>query len=92
VSDFEELSINFIGRAGRKHSVVGKDPSRLVVAALCLVSRLSKENIAQSRLAETADVTEFTIRNRKQDLMKRLNPNSVDARMTGVKVETYGFN
>ncbi|MCW3976947.1 MAG: transcription initiation factor IIB, partial [Candidatus Bathyarchaeota archaeon] len=59
--------------ARRKHGTIGKDPTGLAAAALYIASRIKKQKITQSRLAEVADITEVTIRNRTKDLMKNLN-------------------
>ena len=72
-SDVEGLAIKIVRDAKYKHIALGKDPSGLVAAAIYIASKLKKENITQSQLSRAADVTEVTIRNRKQDLMKRLN-------------------
>ncbi len=75
-SDVEGLAIKIIRDARSKHATMGKDPSGLAAAALYIASKIKKEDITQSRLAEAADLTEVTIRNRKKDLMKTLNLNS----------------
>jgi transcription initiation factor TFIIB len=75
-SDAEGLAIKIIRDAKSKHATMGKDPSGLAAAALYIASKLKKENITQSHLAKAADVTEVTIRNRKRELVKRLNLNS----------------
>ena len=75
-SDVEGLAIKIIRDAKKKHAAMGKEPSGLAAAALYIASKLKKENITQSHLAKAADVTEVTIRNRKKDLMKKLNLNS----------------
>jgi len=72
-SDVKGLAIKIIRDAKSKQATVGKDPSGLVAAALYIASKLKKEKLTESHLAEAADVTEVTIRNRKIDLMKRLN-------------------
>jgi len=75
-SDAEGLAIKIIKEAEKKRATMGKDPSGLAAAALYIASKIKKERITQSQLAEAADVTEVTIRNRKKDLMKSLNLNS----------------
>jgi transcription initiation factor TFIIB len=74
-SDVEGLAIKIIKEAEKKHATMGKDPSGLAAASLYIASKLKKERITQSQLAEAADVTEVTVRNRKKDLMKSLNLN-----------------
>lgn len=75
-SDVEGLAIKIIRDAKKKHVASGKDPTGLAAAALYIASKLRKEKITQSRLAKAANVTEVTIRNRKEELLKRLNLNS----------------
>jgi len=72
-SDVEGLAIKIIRDAKSKHAAMGKDPSGLAAAALYIASKFKKVKITQSHLAKAADVTEVSIRNRKNDLMKRLN-------------------
>lgn len=71
--DVEGLAIKIIREAKRKHVSMGKDPSGLAAAALYIASKLKREKITQSQLAKAAGMTEVSIRNRKTDLMKRLN-------------------
>ncbi len=72
-SDVEGLAIRIIRDAKSKHATMGKDPSGLAAAALYIASKIRKESITQSRLAEAAILTEVTITNRKKDLVKTLN-------------------
>ncbi len=71
--DVEGRAIGIIRDARRKRGTIGKDPTGLAAAALYIASRIKKQKITQSRLAEVADITEVTIRNRTKDLMKNLN-------------------
>ncbi len=75
-SEVEGLAIKIIRDAKSKHATMGKDPSGLAAAALYIASKIKKENITQSHLAEAADLTEVTIRNRKKGLIKTLYLNS----------------
>jgi len=72
-TDVEGLAIKIIRDAKLEHAVTGKDPSGLAASALYIASKLKKEKMTQSQLAEAANVTEVTIRNRKKELMKRLD-------------------
>ena len=74
-SEIEGLAIKIIQDAKKKHVAMGKDPSGIAAAALYVASKLKKEKITQSQLAKAANLTEVTIRNRKRDIMKKLNLN-----------------
>ena len=74
-SEIEGLAIKIIQDAKKKHVTMGKDPSGIAAAALYVASKLKKEKITQSQLAKAANLTEVTIRNRKRDIMKKLNLN-----------------
>lgn len=71
-SETEGLAIQLIKEAQKRRATSGKDPSAVAAAALYLAGKLVKENVTQSCLAEAANVTEVTIRNRKKDLAKNL--------------------
>jgi len=74
-SEIEGLAIKIIQDAKKKHVAMGKDPSGIAAAALYVASKPKKEKITQSQLAKAANLTEVTIRNRKRDIMKKLNLN-----------------
>lgn len=71
-SHTEGLAIQLINEAQNRRATHGKDPSAVAAAALYLAGKLVKENVTQSCLAEAANVTEVTIRNRKKHLTKAL--------------------
>lgn len=70
--DVEGLAINIIRDAKKKHATMGKDPSGLAAAALYVASKLKKKKKTQEKIAEAADVTHITVRNRTRDLVKAL--------------------
>ncbi len=74
-SKAEGLAIKIIREAKKKHATMGKDPSALAAAALYIASKCKKEKITQKHLAKAAGITEVTIRNRKRELVTRLNLN-----------------
>ncbi|MFW6110533.1 MAG: transcription initiation factor IIB [Thermoproteota archaeon] len=59
--------------AKRKHAVMGKDPMGVAAATLYIASSKEGQKITQKELGKAADVTEVTIRNRKRELVNRLN-------------------
>jgi transcription initiation factor TFIIB len=72
-SEVEGVAIKLIQIAKIKKAIMGKDPSGLAAAALYIASRIRNEKIKQHQLAKAANITEVTIRNRKKDLIKRLD-------------------
>ncbi len=76
-TEAEGLAIEIIRKAKEKHLTMGKDPSALATAAIYMASKRRKEKIRQKHLAEASGISEVTIRNRKRDLMKILNINSL---------------
>jgi transcription initiation factor TFIIB len=56
---------------------MGKDPMGITAAVLYIACQLKGEEVTQKQIADVAEVTEVTIRNRKKELMKKLDINSV---------------
>ncbi len=69
----QRKAIEILGEAERLKITVGKDPMSMAAAALYLTCKMNKNSITQKDIAEAADVTEVTIRNRYKDLKKALN-------------------
>jgi transcription initiation factor TFIIB len=67
------LAVRILREAERKHVTVGKDPMGIAAAVLYIACQLKGEEIFQKEIAEAANITEVTIRNRKKDLMKKLD-------------------
>jgi transcription initiation factor TFIIB len=72
MSTTEGLAARIVTEARRKHLTCGKDPSGLAGAAVYIASQLTGERLTQTELSRAANVTEVTIRNRKKELMERL--------------------
>ncbi len=68
----EILALEILKRASEIKMTVGKSPSGMAAACIYLSTRLTGEKITQSEVAETAQVTEVTIRNRYKELSKNL--------------------
>lgn len=66
------LAIKILQEAKRKRIRSGKDPKGLAAAALYIAGQINNEGIRQHNLAETAGVTEVTIRNRYKQLRREL--------------------
>jgi len=69
----EMLAIDLLERARVKQALIGKDPRGLSAAAIYLACELSGGHIVQRRIAEAADTTEVTLRNRYRGLKRVLN-------------------
>lgn len=69
------LAARLLKKARERRLVMGKDPRGLAAAILYIACKLRGEKITQKQIAAAADVTEVTIRNRKRELLKRLNIN-----------------
>lgn len=69
----ESRAIEIITLARNMGLTSGKGPSGLAAAALYIASVLLDERKTQKHVAETANVTEVTIRNRYKELTKSLN-------------------
>ena len=61
-----------VDRAKEKRITIGKDPVGLAAAAIYLAGILEGEQRTQREIAETATVTEVTIRNRYKELVRSL--------------------
>lgn len=67
------LAVRIIKDAQQKRIATGKDPTGLAAAALYIACQMKKEKISQKEIAQAAEVTEVTIRNRKRDLDKEMD-------------------
>ncbi len=75
--EVQGLAVRILREAKRKHIIMGKDPRGVAAAVLYIASQLKGEKVTQKEIADVADVTEVTIRNRKKDLVKKLDINSL---------------
>ncbi len=67
------LAVRILREAQKKRITTGKDPSGLAAAALYIACQMKGEKMTQKELAQAAEVTEVTIRNRKGELVEGLN-------------------
>jgi transcription initiation factor TFIIB len=67
--------MDIINEARRKGIVAGKDPMGLAAAALYVACVLQQEKKTQKEIAEVANVTEVTVRNRYKGLKESLKLN-----------------
>ena len=68
----QRLAIALIHTAKKIKVVVGKAPRGIAAAALYIASRMNHDKITQKKLANAAEVTEVTVRNRYKSLLKDL--------------------
>jgi transcription initiation factor TFIIB len=64
----DKLSIRILKEAKERMVLAGKDPMGMAAAALYMACRASDERLTQKAIAEAADTTEVTLRNRLRDL------------------------
>jgi transcription initiation factor TFIIB len=76
IGEDQGFAVKLLREAKRKHITVGKDPYGIAAAVLYIACKLRGKKKTQKEIAEAAGVTEVTVRNRKKDLMKKLNINS----------------
>ncbi len=65
-------AIDIIQRARKQSITAGKDPAGLAAAAIYIASLLSGEVRTQKEIAQAAQVTEVTVRNRYKELARKL--------------------
>jgi len=68
----QQRAIKIINEAKRKGIVAGKDPMGLAAASLYVACVLEGEKKTQKEIAEVANVTEVTVRNRYKGLKEAL--------------------
>jgi len=69
------LAIKILLEAKRKRLTSGKDPKGLAAALLYIACLINNEKKTQEKIAEAANVTEVTVRNRYKDLKQKLKLN-----------------
>jgi transcription initiation factor TFIIB len=67
------VAIEILRKAKRKRITLGKDPVGVVSAVLYIACQLEGENVTQKEIAEGAGVTDVTLRNRKNELVEKLD-------------------
>jgi transcription initiation factor TFIIB len=69
----QQRAIRIMNEAKTRGLVAGKDPMGLAAASLYVACVLEGERKTQKEIADTANVTEVTVRNRYKGLKKALN-------------------
>jgi transcription initiation factor TFIIB len=72
----QRRAIEVINMAKEKGIVAGKDPMGLAAAAIYVACVLEGEKKTQKEIAEVANVTEVTVRNRYKGLKEALSINA----------------
>ena len=70
----QQMAIEILREAERLKITIGKDPMSLAATALYIACVMNGERRTQKMIAEAADVTEVTIRNRYKELKEALDP------------------
>ena len=74
------VAIEILRKAEQLKLTSGKDPTGLAAAALYLACILNREKFTQKSLAEVAEVTEVTIRNRYKNLRSQIDIDALRVR------------
>jgi transcription initiation factor TFIIB len=72
-SETEQLAIRILSEASKQRLTSGRGPGGIASACVYLSTSLTGEHRTQSEIAEEAQVTEVTIRNRYKDLTRHLD-------------------
>jgi transcription initiation factor TFIIB len=65
-------ALSIIDQAKEQGITIGKAPGGLAAAALYIAGIIEDDRRTQREIAESANVTEVTVRNRYKDIVKRL--------------------
>lgn len=68
----QKKAIDILNAAKKIHLTVGKDPKGMAAAALYVAGILTQSRRTQLEIAETARVTEVTVRNRYKEMVEKL--------------------
>ena len=66
-------AFKILREAKSKRITMGKDPAGVAAAVLYIACQIEDENLTQKDIAQIAGVTEVTVRNRKNELVKKLD-------------------
>jgi transcription initiation factor TFIIB len=72
-NDVQSKTVEILGITSSQGLASGRGPTGLAAACLYIASVLCKEYVTQREIAETAGVTEVTIRNRYKEIAQKLN-------------------
>ncbi len=69
----ESMAIDIVHESREKGLITGREPTGVAAATIYLASVLIGEKVTQRQIAETASVSEVTIRNRYKEFTEKLN-------------------
>jgi transcription initiation factor TFIIB len=67
------VAAKILQKAKRKRIIIGKDPVGVAAAVLYIACQIEGDNVTQKEIAEAAGTTEVTVRNRKKEIVKKLD-------------------
>jgi transcription initiation factor TFIIB len=67
-------------KAKERGITIGKEPSSITAAAIYIASFLDGKKITQKEIARVANLTEVTVRNRIEEMVKKLNIEGIEIR------------
>ncbi len=71
--EIQKQALNLLSITSKKGlSLIGKDPKGLAASAIYIAARSTKERRTQAKIAETAKITEVTLRTRVKDIKSKL--------------------
>jgi transcription initiation factor TFIIB len=71
--EIQGIVVRLLHEAKHKRITMGKDPVGVVAALLYIACQLKGENVTQKEIAEAAGTTEVTLRNRKKEIIEKLD-------------------
>jgi transcription initiation factor TFIIB len=71
--EVQGVAVKILRKAKRKRLTMGKDPLGVASAVLYIACQKEGENVTQKEISEAAGVTEVTLRNRKKELVEKLD-------------------
>jgi transcription initiation factor TFIIB len=71
--EVQGVAVKILRKAKRKRLTMGKDPLEVASAVLYIACQKEGENVTQKEISEAAGVTEVTLRNRKKELVEKLD-------------------
>jgi transcription initiation factor TFIIB len=71
--EVQGVAVKILRKAKRKRLTMGKDPLGVASAVLYIACQKEGENVTQKEISEAAGVTEVTLRNRKKELIEKLD-------------------
>jgi transcription initiation factor TFIIB len=71
-SDVQGLAVKILNEAKRRRIIAGKEPRGVAAAALYIAGKQRNKQTTQKTIADAANISEVTLRNRQKDLADRI--------------------